>query len=272
MGTIFISHSTKDTEKVKKLMEFLQVGMGIGREQIFCTSVSGTLRPGTDFIQSIKEAMKDCKVVIPLISENYMKSNFCFMELGAAWILSGEQVDGKEMWPLLTGNIKFDDLKNTPLSKLQMLCLESQDDVAVLYDVLCDQKLAGKRNTPLFNQKLPEFMERIRAKENDSDVILHSDEQGYYLAEIAEIRSVPPSYRCYRIRGLVESDLFVGYQSGETHWIFFHAGIYEDLSVGDCVRFKFSKTELKQHPDLKNARDIYPSDLKKVKNACMEKI
>lgn len=264
MGTIFISHCTKDIEKVNELMEFLQVGMGIGREQIFCTSVNGTLRPGTDFIQSIKGAMKDCKVVIPLISENYMKSNFCFMELGAAWILSGEQDGGKEMWPLLTGKIKFKDLKDTPLCKLQMLCLESQDDMAVLYDVLCDQKLVSKRNTPLFNQKLPGFMGRIRPKENDSNVILHSDERGYYLAEISEIRPVPPSYRCYKIKGLVESNLFGGYQSGETHWIFFHAGIYEDLTVGDFVRFKFSKSELKQYSDLKNARDIYPSDLKKV--------
>lgn len=264
METIFISHSTKDTEKVKGFMEFLQVGMGIGREQIFCTSVSGTLRPGMDFIKCIKDAMRDCKVVIPLISENYMKSNFCFMELGAAWMLSEEREDGKEMWPLLTGKMKFDDLKDTPLCKLQMFCLESQDDMAALYDLLCDKKLVGKRNTPLFNQKLPEFIKLVQKKESDSNIILHSDENGYYVAEIVEIRSLPSSYRCYKIEGLVESNLFDGYKDGETHWIFFHAGIYEDLSVGDLVKFKIDKTELRQFRDLKNARDIYPSDLRKI--------
>lgn len=164
--------------------------MGIGREQIFCTSESGTLRPGTDFISCIKQAMKDCSVVIPLISENYMKSNFCFMELGAAWMLGEEQENGKEMWPLLTGEIRFDHLKNTPLCKLQMFRLESLDGMGTLYDLLCEKGIVGRRNTPLFNQKLSGFIERIQVEKKGENVILQCDERGYYMAEVAQVRPV----------------------------------------------------------------------------------
>ena len=38
MAKLFISHSSKDRELIKTLVEFLQMGMGISRGEIFCTS------------------------------------------------------------------------------------------------------------------------------------------------------------------------------------------------------------------------------------------
>lgn len=39
MNGIFISHSTKNKKLVEQVMELLQLGMGIGRNHIFCTSL-----------------------------------------------------------------------------------------------------------------------------------------------------------------------------------------------------------------------------------------
>ena len=51
---------------------------------------------------------------------------------------------------------------------------------------------------------------------------------------------------------------------GESHWIFYRAGMYEDLAVGDTVAVLISSTELRRFSDIGYARNIYPDDLKKL--------
>lgn len=48
----------------------------------------------------------------------------------------------------------------------------------------------------------------------------------------------------------------------ETHWIFYRTGMYEELKIGDTIRFKVSQTELREFKDLENPRNIYPDVLK----------
>lgn len=69
-------------------------------------------------------------------------------------------------------------------------------------------------------------------------------------------------YRCYKldtVLSLEEPSL-----PNETHGIFYKAGMYEDLNVGDKIRFSIDSTELRQFHDLKNARNIYPGSLVKI--------
>ncbi len=81
---IFISHSSKDKELVLMFVDLLVQGFHIDYDDIFCTSMDKALRVGEDFIKSIKENLLDSEIVLFLITQNYIDSKFCIMEMGAA--------------------------------------------------------------------------------------------------------------------------------------------------------------------------------------------
>jgi len=128
------------------------------------------------------------------------------------------------------------------------------------YDECCNMELIekGNRNTVEFNRQVEKFCEFANSEGNGRDFILKADKNGYYETKIVAVRNVPDIYRCYRIEGRICQE---EYQKDESHWLFYHAGIFTDLAVGDKVRFKVSKTEIRQFHDLRNARNIYPEDL-----------
>ena len=82
---IFISHSSEDKELVLLFVDLLSQGFHIDKNEIFCTSMDNSLRVREDFIKNIKEELHDSEIVIFLITPNYIASNFCVMEMGAAW-------------------------------------------------------------------------------------------------------------------------------------------------------------------------------------------
>ena len=82
---IFISHSSKDKHLAISLSSFLEsVAPSV---EVFCSSQSGSIRVGQNFVKSITEALKNCNVFIPLLSPNYYTSRFCMIELGFAYSL-----------------------------------------------------------------------------------------------------------------------------------------------------------------------------------------
>ena len=249
MPKIFVSYSSKDEELVDRFLEFLMRGMGVSEDDIFCTRLAGTLPAGTDFLARIRTELRENGIVIPLITPNYMKSEFCLMELGASWALSGD--GGKRFYPVLAETMTYESMNHTPLKNIQMLRIDRRQDLGDLYDLLCEDK-AARRRTSVFNQKLDVFMNDL-AKRNDPG----KDGDGYYHAIVADVRNVPENYRCYKINGRIDLGPGVTYQEGETHWIFYHKGMNPDLQPGDRIRFKVSRTELRNFPDLKNARNIY---------------
>jgi len=87
---IFISHSTKDLDIVNAFIDkILILSFGLTREQIFCSSVTGTgIKSGIDFKNAIKEELQNADVVFQIISKDYKQSEVCLNEMGAAWVLS----------------------------------------------------------------------------------------------------------------------------------------------------------------------------------------
>lgn len=83
--------------------------MQLTNSDIFCTSLTGNLPTGEAFIPAIREALVNCKIVIFLITEAYMESQFCLAELGAAWAL------GQTIVPLLVPPLTHEDIARTPL-------------------------------------------------------------------------------------------------------------------------------------------------------------
>src|SRR5262245_58491201 len=89
MGRIFVSHATKNHSVVTEFCDLLFLGVGLEPVDVFCTSLPGhTIPTGEDFVDYIKSNVNVPKIVIALISEEFLKSAFCLNEVGAAWALS----------------------------------------------------------------------------------------------------------------------------------------------------------------------------------------
>lgn len=96
MPIVFISHASADGPFVNELYDLLQTGCDLRREDILCSSVeSAGIETGQDFIDWIDGGIKAASIVILVLSENYLCSNFCVAELGAAWALE------KSVFPLM---------------------------------------------------------------------------------------------------------------------------------------------------------------------------
>lgn len=275
MNGIFISHSTKDRKFVEQIVEFLQLGMGVELRKIFCTSLYGTLPTGEDFIKIIKNNVKDRGMVLAVITPEYLKSQFCMMELGAAW------AGAERLYPILALGTEYKDLESSPLAKVQMRKADQERDWGVIYDELVKYQMISV-NTPRFYEKLPQFMESISRFKRKSDQLYTSDllpddirfpagakpdplympdPSGYYSVTIEAERSVPSAYRCYKIKGKLVIEGLQKWLDSESHWIFYTEGAYDDPKVGDQVRLKISKTERRTFPDIGFARNIYPADM-----------
>lgn len=261
MKKIFISHSSKDKQMVSELVDFLQLGMGIAGGQIYCTSIAGMPRLGCEFMQDIRDKMNESDVFISVITENYLKSQICLMELGIAWFVSRDP--NKLFCPLLGKDVTYEKLNNTPIRNIQSYKIHDADDMSSLYGIFYDSQVLENHNVAVFSRKLPAFLKKLECLEHaqaDGYKVIRKDSEGFYKAEIVQIRSVPSMYRCYKIGGIAEIP-GENYAVNETHWLFYRAGIYQDFKVGDQVKFKIEKTELRDFPDLKNARNIYPARL-----------
>ena len=84
---IFISHSSKDVQIVSNFVDhILCLGIGINRNDIFCTSIEDiAIRNGEDIRKHIQDNIRCADYSFLLISNNYKKSEICLNEMGAVW-------------------------------------------------------------------------------------------------------------------------------------------------------------------------------------------
>ncbi len=89
-GRIFISHSSKDKQIVKRFTDqILTLSLGIAQSEIFCTSIEGMgIKSGQVFRERIKKELEEAEIVIQMISKDYKMSEVCLNEMGAAWVLA----------------------------------------------------------------------------------------------------------------------------------------------------------------------------------------
>lgn len=256
MSDLFISHSTKNKELVMHLLELLQTGMRIGNDRIYCTSLSNTLPTGQDFIEQIKTHIQTSTMVIALITPEYLRSHFCMMELGAAWIQSAY------LCPILAGNLTEKALDGTPLKSIQVRNLANEDDLYAIYDEMVGKHITLP-NSGQFRRKVPEFQQKIATCLHSEKI--YPDSEGFYYIKVGEKRSVPSKYRCFKIQGILVLDENETFSGDETHWIFYHADDFPDLEAGGFAKLKISKTERRRFDDLGWVKNIYPSELIPIK-------
>lgn len=252
MAKVFISYSSRNQELAEYFIEFIQLGMGVQKRDIFCTAFPEALPTGENFIEKIRTELESCEAVISLITEEYLRSTFCVAEMGIAWGMR------KSYFPLLL--VPYERLNRTPLCGVQMRRMDSREDISTVYDELFVSHVIQGRQTAEFNKRLPEFIEHMNGLKH-GNYMIGKDEEGYYTAVVREVRKVSDNYRCYGIKGQIQDPPDNGKAGSD--WIFFWKGVYPDLQVGDWVRFKVSKSEVRKFQDIGYARNLYPSELEK---------
>lgn len=86
---IFISHSSNDEELAGALAVFFQLGLGLDRKRIRCTSVNGFRLPaGANVSERLKVEVHDARVLVGLITPASVQSSYVLFELGARWGLT----------------------------------------------------------------------------------------------------------------------------------------------------------------------------------------
>lgn len=160
---IFISHSGDDEELVNMFRDLLIQDFHINQNEIFCSSIV----VGEDFNIKIKENLQASKVVLLLITPNFMKSNYCLMEMGAAWINKDYIV------PIITPPLSYNILDDTPLKTIQAIMF---DDYESIFDQIYQYIMVDKKIIERFNsvqeknllKKLKCFTENVKIyiKEN----------------------------------------------------------------------------------------------------------
>ena len=158
---IFISHSSKDKELVLLFVDLLVQGFHIDYDEIFCTSMDNALRVGEDFIKSIKENLHDSEIVLFLITQNYIDSKFCIMEMGAAWAFKDN------IFPIIVPPLDYNILNDTPLKITQSMILSDAED---LFKKLYEYKLVEKQIIPRLSfmqehelfDKIKQFTENVK--------------------------------------------------------------------------------------------------------------
>jgi formylglycine-generating enzyme required for sulfatase activity len=90
MTTVFVSHSTKDDATASALEVWLG-SRGFSEVFVEHSNIVG----GEKWAQALRDAAGSCRVVICIVTENWLKSDDCFAEFRAAWYL------GKRIIPLL---------------------------------------------------------------------------------------------------------------------------------------------------------------------------
>ncbi|RNJ42403.1 hypothetical protein B5V01_08100 [Mesorhizobium erdmanii] len=83
---VFISHSHADAAYADQLVRLLSECIDFLEDGIVCTSAVGYgLDFGTKFEKSLRRHIEACEVLIAVLSERSLQSQFCAFEIGAAW-------------------------------------------------------------------------------------------------------------------------------------------------------------------------------------------
>jgi hypothetical protein len=127
---IFISHSHKNRDAARALVDLLLSGLSLEDADIRCTSAPGhQLRFGKTIAELLKGDINLAPAVIALISAESQRADWVLFELGAAWGL------GRDIFPVLGPGIEIRDLPG-PLGNLPCVVVESEDASSRMTDLM----------------------------------------------------------------------------------------------------------------------------------------
>ncbi|MFT7598696.1 MAG: hypothetical protein ACI8TP_001620 [Acidimicrobiales bacterium] len=116
LGPIVVSHAHADKEIVKALLQLVGAGLEVKTRDILATSVLGSKIPaGENWSNYLRERLEDTALVLMVLTPNFMKSDFCKIELGAVW------VQEKKVIPIVIPPLEAGALEPSILNDLQCI-------------------------------------------------------------------------------------------------------------------------------------------------------
>ncbi len=165
----FISHASKDSEIAKYFSIFLS-NLNVDVE-VFCSSISGMINQGDDFVKVIEKELKDSDVFIPLISNKYLDSKYCMIELGYAYSKFVNSEKKYYIFPFCVPPVtKAQALNGTPLAHIQTEPLNGKDEIHNFIRVLMSKNLL--KEVYIKNEMINDFINKINNLTMNTENIL----------------------------------------------------------------------------------------------------
>lgn len=154
MIDVFISHSHNDKVLAEAVTQLLRDTVDLNGGKIRCTSTYGAdLAIGSKFAKQLRRDIKASEVILAILSVSSIASQFCMVELGAAWGLK------KPIKPLLAPG--FDGLAfRHPFSDLHFLHWNSETDWIKLLEEIAELTDGDLEESVIIHGKIRDFCAR----------------------------------------------------------------------------------------------------------------
>jgi hypothetical protein len=152
---LFISHSQKDAALATLLVHCLEACLLAEDGTIRCTSVPGyELEPGVNANETIRQNIKQCSVMIGLLTEDSLQSGYVIMELGAAWGLE------KLTCPVLAPTVAFNRIPG-PLATTHAIKLDDPTRLVGLIEVISREAAIGMKSQTKITAAVHAFLQKV---------------------------------------------------------------------------------------------------------------
>lgn len=182
---LFISHSSKDEDLVRSLIDLLESALPFDRGDILATSIPGYRLPaGAHVDDQLRSKINDADSCIALISPASVKSMYVIMELGARWGAS------KHVIPLLAPG--SGPIADSPMAALNPLRIESPASLHQLLEDLAEElQIAPDASASAYQQKIDAVLDAAHNYVPDvaSPSTENSSDQQSYLIPAKSISS-----------------------------------------------------------------------------------
>lgn len=208
---LFISHAAADVDKVTPIVDCITACFEISNEEIMYTSsLTKGIRNGKDFNKELREAIQESDLVIVFLSANYIKSQYCLIELGATWGNNKKHFIIKENRDISFHELSIfstttqDNLSDETIAKLHQLLaneLKIKQKLINFIEILEQCKKAAKAisdsSTPAQEQ-----LQRPHKLEDESTRVLDQTDglkifQDHYTADSARLKQAKNSVYYY---------------------------------------------------------------------------
>lgn len=127
---VFISHSSANKEIAEHLSAYL-IRIGVKEKNIFCSSIIGQgVGNGKKLNDTIAKAIKKSKLIVFLLSRDFLDSSYCMEELGIGWYLN--QCKGAICFHLVLPDMELSDFNgfvNSKVDKFSFIDPEQSEEL-----------------------------------------------------------------------------------------------------------------------------------------------
>lgn len=149
----FISHRSIDAKIADMLVDFL-VGVGISKENIFCSSLPGN-DIGEKISGEVKNAIVNSKVNILILSNDYYQSAYCLNEAGVIWYR-----DDIPAIPIALPEITEKNMFGFLNSEYKLRRLDNEADISYIYDVINAALPSAATKVSIITHEMQKLKER----------------------------------------------------------------------------------------------------------------